>query len=92
MSMEAALQDDVYCLITYNSIAALEALMNGKPAIALGPNCASMMCNTSLSEIENLNRPTKEEMIALMSHLSYCQFTRKELMNGYAWNIVNEGS
>jgi len=92
MSMEAALQNDVYCLVTYNSIAALEALMNGKPAIALGPNCASMVCNTSLSEIENLNKPIKDQMIALMSHLSYCQFTRKELMNGYAWNIINESS
>ena len=88
-SIEAALADNVHCLITYNSIAALEALMNGVPAIALGPNCASVVCNTSLAEIEKLNRPDKETMYSLMTHLSYCQFTRAEMMNGYALETVN---
>tara|TARA_B110000503_G_scaffold92600_1_gene139639 strand:- start:2127 stop:3833 length:1707 start_codon:yes stop_codon:yes gene_type:complete len=91
-SLEAALEENVHCLITYNSIAALEALMVGKPAIALGPNCASIVCNTNLAEVEKLHIPDKDEMTALMAHLSYCQFSRQELMNGYAWNIVNEGS
>ena len=89
-SIEEALDKDVHCLITYNSIAALEALNFGKPAIALGPNCASMICNTSLAEVENLNIPDKDEMTALMAHLSYCQFNRTELMNGFAWDIVNQ--
>lgn len=91
-SLEAALDNDVHCLITYNSIAALEALMVGKPAIALGPNCASMVCNTSLADIEKLHIPDKDEMTALMAHLSYCQFSRAEMMNGYAWDTVNESS
>jgi lipopolysaccharide biosynthesis glycosyltransferase len=91
MPLESALADNVHCLITYNSIAALEALMFGVPAIALGPNCATVLCNTKLHEIENVNKPTEDEMYALVKHLSYCQFTREEMMNGYAWNIVNEG-
>lgn len=90
--IEAALADDIHCLITYNSIAALESLLVGVPAIALGPNCATVLCNTSLSEVENLKKPLEDEMYALMKHLSYCQFTRDEMMNGYAWNIVNESS
>ena len=89
-SIEAALANNVHCLVTYNSIAALEALNFGKPAIALGPNCASMVCNTKLEEVENLHIPDQDEMTALMSHLSYCQFSRGELMNGFAWDIVNE--
>lgn len=92
MSLEAALEEDVHCLITYNSIAALEALMVGKPAIALGPNCASLVCNTSLSDVERLHIPDKDEMTALMAHLSYAQFSREEMMNGYAWSVVNESS
>ena len=91
-SMEAALQNDVHCLITYNSIAALEALNFGKPAIALGPNCASMVCDTQLDDVDKLHIPNKDEMLALMSHLSYAQFNRQEMMNGYAWDIVNENS
>tara|TARA_B110000305_G_scaffold24739_2_gene22562 strand:+ start:2260 stop:3960 length:1701 start_codon:yes stop_codon:yes gene_type:complete len=91
-SLEEALNDEVHCLVTYNSIAALEALMHGKPAIALGPNCATMVCNTDLNQVEDLHIPDKDEMTALMSHLSYAQFSREEMMNGYAWDIVNEGS
>lgn len=91
-TIEAALADDVYCLITYNSIAAVEALMNGKPAIALGPNAAQCICNISLNDIENLKFPTNDKMSAFMRHLSYAQFTVEEMQNGTAWRIVNESS
>jgi len=87
-SLEAAMANDVYCVVTYNSIAALEALNFGKPAIALGPNCATAVCNTELSQINNLNMPDKDTMYSLMCHLSYAQFNREEMMNGYAWEIV----
>jgi hypothetical protein len=91
-TIEAALADDVYCLITYNSIAAIEALMNGKPAIALGPNAAQTICNTRLRDIEQLHFPSEDKMTAFMCHLSYAQFTREEIENGTAWRIVNESS
>lgn len=89
-SIQAALADNVHCLITYNSIAAVEAMMEGKPAIVLGPNAAQSICSTDLRMIETPNKPTKEEMDAFMAHLGYCQFTVDELRNGYAWRIVNE--
>jgi hypothetical protein len=85
-----ALEDDVHCLITYNSIAATEALLAGKPAIALGPNAAQVLCNSKLSEVERLNIPSQDEMAAFARHLSYCQFTQREMQTGYAWDIVNE--
>jgi hypothetical protein len=91
-TIEAALADDVYCLITYNSIAAIEALMNGKPAIALGPNAAQAICNTSLKDVEKLRFPDRDKMIAFMCHLSYAQFTREEMQDGTAWRILNESS
>jgi len=89
-TIEAALKDDVHCLVTYNSIAATESLINGKPAIALGPNAAHILCNSKLSDIEHPNIPTKDEMIAFVSHLAYCQFTKKEMMSGYAFSILEE--
>lgn len=91
-TIESALADDVHCLITYNSIAATEALIHGKPAITLGPNAASMLCNTSLSTVENLHIPSRDEMMAFMCHLSYCQFSVNEFKSGYAWEIVNENN
>ena len=90
-TIEAALQDDVHCLITYNSIAATEALLNGKPAIALGPNAAQVLCNRKLSDVENLKIPKQDEIYAFVRHLSYCQFNEEEMRSGYAWSIVNEG-
>jgi len=89
-TMEHALSDDVYCMVTYNSIAAVEAILLGKPAIALGPNAAATVCNSQLSEIETLNYPDKELVVKFAAHLSYCQFTEAEMRSGYAWRIVNE--
>jgi len=91
-TIHQALADDVHCLITYNSIAATEALLFGKPAIALGPNAAQVLCNTSLSDVENLNIPDKDQMTMFARHLSYCQFNQQEMQNGTAWRIINESS
>ena len=91
-TLSQALQEDVHCLVTYNSIAAIEALMHGVPAIALGPNAATTMCNTSLSEIDNLNTYNEDEMIRYVSHLSYCQFHIDEMKDGTAWRMINESS
>jgi len=91
-TIQDALADDVHCLITYNSIAAVEALMEGKPAIALGPNAAQAICETNLSNVETPKIPDREEMDAFMAHLAYCQFDVTELRSGYAWSILNEAT
>jgi hypothetical protein len=83
--------DDAYCLITYNSIAATEALLYGVPAIALAPNAATVLCNTKISDLEKrIKLPSKDELYAFASHLSYCQFTQAEFQTGYAFSVVNE--
>jgi hypothetical protein len=89
-TIQAALADDVHCLITFNSIAATEALLEGKPAITLGPNSAQLICNTSLDKIENIKIPSEDETVAYFAHLSYAQFTQEEMSNGYAWKILQE--
>ena len=91
-SFEDALAQDIHCVVTYNSIAAVESLILGKPAITLGPNAAYSLCSKSLEEIENPYVPTLDEVDALLRHLSYAQFTLPELTNGYAWSILNEDS
>ncbi len=87
-TISAALEDDVHCLITFNSIAATEAILEGKPAITLGPNSAQMICDTTLDKIENIKIPTEDEVVAYVAHLSYAQFTQEEMINGYAWKIL----
>jgi len=88
-TIEQALDDDVYCLITYSSIAAGEAILHGKPAIVLGPNAAAPVCSQSLSEIESIKIPSLDEVEAWAKHIAYCQFTEAEMRDGTAWRILN---
>jgi hypothetical protein len=90
-TIEMALSQDVYCLITYSSIAAGEAILFGKPAITLGPNAAAAVCSTSIAEIETIKRPSLDEISAWARHLAYCQFTESEMRDGTAWRILNDG-
>ena len=90
-SMEAALSQDIYCLITFSSIAAGEALIYGKPAITLGPNAAAPLCSQSLSEIEYIKKPSLDELQAWCRHIAYCQFTEPEMRDGTAWRILQGG-
>jgi hypothetical protein len=88
-TIQMALDNDVFCLVTFSSIAAVEALLHGKPAITLGPNAAAPLCSHSVSEIETLKIPTLDEVEALIRHLSYCQFNEAEMRDGTAWQILN---
>ena len=83
-------EDNIFAVVTYNSIAATEALLNGIPAITLGNNAASVLCNNKLSDINNLYVYEEEQMLQYAAHLSYCQFTRREMQDGTAWAILNE--
>ena len=89
-TMESALADDVHCLVTYNSVAAVEAVMLGRPAICLGPNAAGVVCSQTLSNIESPHVPTEDEREAWLRHLSYSQFTFAEMADGTAWRILNQ--
>ena len=84
--------ENTHCLVTFNSIAATESILYSVPAIALAPNAASIICDVDLDSINNPTVPTKEQITEFAAHLSYCQFTSKEMRNGYAWKILNEGS
>jgi hypothetical protein len=89
-TIQRALDDDVFCLVTFSSIAAVEALLHGKPAITLGPNAAAPLCSRNISEIETPRGPTLDEVRALIRHLSYCQFTEAEMRDGTAWRILTD--
>lgn len=87
-TIEMALDQDIYCLITYSSIAAGEAILHGKPAITLGPNAAASLCSTAISEIEKIKTPSLDEIHAWCRHIAYCQFTEAEMRDGTAWSIL----
>jgi hypothetical protein len=85
-TMEQALADDVHCLVTYNSIAAVEAMLYGKPAIVVGPNCAQDLAETKLSRVEFAEHPGRKAVTYLCRYLANNQFTYEEMLSGYAWS------
>jgi lipopolysaccharide biosynthesis glycosyltransferase len=90
-TMEMALSRDVHCMVTFNSIAAVESLINGKPVFTMGPNAAQPLANTDLSRIESPFMPSMAEVHNLLCNLSYQQFTTKEMKDGTAWRMLNGG-
>jgi len=84
-----ALADDVHCMVTYNSIAAVESLIHGKPVFTVGPNAAHHLSNKDLSKIEDPYIPTLDEVHNLCCNLAYQQFTVKEMRDGTAWEMIN---
>jgi hypothetical protein len=87
-TMEMALSRDVHCMVTYNSIAAVESLIYGKPVFTMGPNAAAPLANTDLSKIEEPFMPTTAMVKRLCANLAYNQFTPDEMANGTAWKIL----
>ena len=90
-TIEQALDDNVHCMVTFNSIAALEAMIYGKPAIVLGPNCAQDLCEKRLERIEFVKHPGRKQLTWLCRYLSNNQFTYDEMLSGYAWQQLGAG-
>ncbi len=86
------IDDDVYALVTYNSIAASEAVAFGIPSFTLAPNAASPVASEDLTKIENPFYPDEDLVRQWCCYLSYGQFNNEELANGDAWRILNEYS
>ena len=90
-TLKEALDDDVHCLVTFNSNSATEAVMYGYPSFTLSPtHAASPVTSQDLSKIETPFYPDKDLVYAWACHLAYGQFHINELKDGSAWRILNE--
>jgi hypothetical protein len=82
---------DVHAVVTFNSIAATEAILAGVPVFALAPsNAARPVSNTDLSQIDNPWFPDLSQVQAWANHLAYGQFHIDEFKNGLAEKILRE--
>ena len=90
-SLAAALDDDVFALVTFNSVAATEAILRGIPAFVLAPtNAASPVSSTDLTQIDSPYYPSRDKIYKWACHLAYGQFHIDELRNGSARAILEE--
>ena len=90
-TLKQALDDDVYALVTYNSVAATESVLYGIPAFTLAPtNAASPVCSQDLSQIETPYYPEMDKVFEWACHLAYGQFHINEFKNGTAKRMLEE--
>ena len=88
-SVQKQLVDENFdSLITFNSIASIEAIVKGFPATVLGPNAGSYLSNTDITMIDNPRWPELSDIKDHLFYLSLCQFTSEEMINGFAWRII----
>jgi hypothetical protein len=83
--------DDVHAVVTFNSIAATEAILAGVPVFALAPsNAARPVSNTDLTKIDNPWFPDQDQIREWAYHLAYGQFHIDEFKNGRAERILKQ--
>lgn len=89
-TLQNALDKDIFALVTFNSVAAVESIFYGIPAFTLAPaNAASPVSLSDLSLIDTPYYPDHDKLYAWACHLSYGQFHISELKNGAAMEMLN---
>ena len=83
-------KDGVWAVVTYQSIAALEAIHYGVPAFTTAPTCTQHLANTDLKDIETPMYPNEGDVQRLLNYLAYCQYTPRELSSGLAYRLIEE--
>ena len=77
--------EDVWCLVTHSSTAAVEAVIAGIP-VFVEPTCAAAPVGRTDLDIENPVYPEREPWVAA---LAWRQFDRAEVSSGKAWAHVS---
>ena len=91
--IDYSLQDQLrkgkyHCIVTYNSIASLESITVGVPAVVLGPNAGGYLSETNLDNIEKPYWAGAEKIFNHIDYLKWCQFTVTEMKTDYAHRII----
>ena len=86
-----AINDDVFAVVTFNSNAATESIMNGIPAFVLAPTHAALpVASNNLSNIETPYYADPDKLFAWACHLAYGQFHVSELKSGVAKTLIEQ--
>lgn len=82
---------DAYCVVTYTSGLAIDAVVNGIPVIACDEgNFAWSIAERKLENIENLNLAPNSVVHQWLRNLSYCQWTPQEMESGRCWEHIRK--
>lgn len=90
--LKKVLQDgDIFALVTFNSLAAIEAILTGIPVFTLSPiHSAQSVGLSDLSKIETPYYPECCQLYKWAKYLAYGQFHTNELKDGTALKIIKK--
>ena len=89
--LHQVLATDVHALVTFNSVAAVEAIFAGVPAFVLAPShVAEPVASKDLSLIENPVWANRDTLDAWCHSMAYGQYHVKELRDGTAFRMMQE--
>ena len=83
--VDYSLQDQLrkgkyHCIVTFNSIASVEAVSMGVPAITLGPNAGGFISELNFKNIDKPYFPNTQDIFDHLEYLKWCQFTGPEML------------
>lgn len=91
-SIYDAFDSGVACTVTMNSMAALESVLYGIPAIVSVPCAASPLASSDISTLSNPYKPDVADIEKQSHNLAYGQFTLHEIESGVAYDITEKYS
>ena len=77
--------EDCFCLVTFASNSACDAIFAGVPVITLGPHISTPITNHRLLDVLEPKQPTTEERLAWAHHLAWEQWTLEDMSSGLVW-------
>ena len=83
------IREDTYCVVAWTSNCLVEAAAHGIPVISLGPS-AALQISSQIHSIDNVPNINVDQQEAWLRHLSYAQFTVREMQSGTAWQMLHE--
>lgn len=76
--------DDAYCVVTYNSLSGVEAVMEGIPVFAMdGGSMVAPIAHTDYSEIEDLHYDV--DLTEWQNKIAYTMWNKEEVQSGECW-------
>ena len=83
---------DAYCVVSYSSGLAIDAVVQGIPVIACDEgNFAWNIAETKIDNIENLRLADADIVQQWLQNLAYCQWTQDEMQTGQVWSHLKQG-
>ena len=77
-----------HCIVTYNSIASLEAITVGMPAAVTGPNAGSYLSEKDLKNIDEPYYPDRKKLFEHIYYLTFCQLHSNEFRSPIAYKVI----